>query len=439
MRRGWLLAGIVTSTLLVATAEATTPGYIHEFYDPYYDLADDPVTCRDHGILNLIGFKLHHAWTGNCPGDFDSVITNRFWVSSEYLLWWTRAPVSNYPLVTTGPAIFPAGFLGDPNTRVLYGGSSLDNPSYSGGRFAVGGWLTDGCRPIGFELGGFFLGQQTSGPTFDSSQYPVLARPFFNNNLGIQYSEVLNFPGLISGQVTDPFQQSLWGISPTIVQNLCASAGCDCSPTQFLLQALVGLRYVDAQQTLGIIESGVVLNQPQFPDLAGSRFVIRDDFTTRNQFYGPNFGVFNEVRRGRFFANWRGQFAFGATHQRVSINGGQVITRPNGQVNTYTGGLLALPSNIGTEDRDRFAILPEIGLNVGATLFGSLRLYVGYSFLYWSNFAWPGQQIDPRLDVRQIPNFDANAPASAQVVPRNPFARSDFWAQGLNLGLQYAW
>ena len=59
------------------------------------------------------------------------------------------------PLVTTGSpqaAVVESGNLDprfDPNTRVLFGNSSIDNQGRSGGKFEIGRWFGENrsCRP----------------------------------------------------------------------------------------------------------------------------------------------------------------------------------------------------------------------------------------------------------------------------------------------------
>jgi hypothetical protein len=50
----------------------------------------------------------------------------------------------------------------------------------------------------------------------------------------------------------------------------------------------------------------------------------------------------------------------------------------------------------------------------------------------------PGRQIDPVLDINRIPNF-GTAPPATSVRPTVPFAQTDFWAQGVNLGVRLTW
>ena len=77
-------------------------------------------------------------------------------------------------------------------------------------------------------------------------------------------------------------------------------------------------------------------------------------------------------------------------------------------------------------------MMPEIGFTVGYDFTSHLKATVGYTMLYWSNVARPGDQIDLNLDPAQFP------PATAiGEKPAYALHTSDFWAQGVNLGLSY--
>lgn len=126
------------------------------------------------------------------------------------------------------------------------------------------------------------------------------------------------------------------------------------------------------------------------------------------------------------------------TNQTIDIAGNQLITAPNGQQRSFNGGLLAVPSNIGRHTRDQFSVVPEVGVKLGYQFTDHLRVFVGYNFLYWTNVVRPGDQIDPVLNVAQIPNFTIGNQAASQTVrPIVPFRNSDFWAQGINAGLEF--
>src|SRR5208337_4979978 len=131
-----------------------------------------------------------------------------------------------------------------------------------------------------------------------------------------------------------------------------------------------------------------------------------------------------------------GKLAAGINHETINIQGGQMFVLPTGTVAAFNGGLLALPSNIGIHQRSSFAVVPEVNLNLGYQLTESLKLFVGYDFLWWSNVVRPGDQIDTTLNINQIPNF-VKSPNPGPNRPLVPFKTSDFWAQGMNVGLEY--
>jgi hypothetical protein len=125
----------------------------------------------------------------------------------------------------------------------------------------------------------------------------------------------------------------------------------------------------------------------------------------------------------------------GATEQSVDINGGQIFNRVNGTVQTFQGGLYALPSNIGHFSQTRFAVVPDVGLKIGYDLTDHIQLFVGYDVLYWSSVLRAGDQIDRSLDANKIPNFGGQFPATAQVRPVPLLQTTGYWAQGFNAGI----
>jgi hypothetical protein len=83
--------------------------------------------------------------------------------------------------------------------------------------------------------------------------------------------------------------------------------------------------------------------------------------------------------------------------------------------------------------------VPEAALNVGYQIRERTRLFVGYTFLYFSDVARPGNQIDRTINPTQT-NF-ANAvgfpPPAGQPAPLFNLHQSDFWAQGINFGVPF--
>jgi hypothetical protein len=351
--------------------------------------------------------------------------SSRFYGRGEYLLWWMKStPLP--PLVTTSAPGFD-GVLGAPTTTVLFGGQSVGGEERSGGRFTVGYWL-DQCQTKGIEGSYFFLGQRSTRFSANSDQFPVLARPFFNLNTGTEFSELTASPMRSTGTITAESNNRLWGAEANLRCNLCQSC---C----YRFDLLTGFRYLELDEGLRLTEDVQVL--PTEPLLGGSHILLFDSFSTRNQFYGGQVGAAAEYRRGPWFVDLRGKIALGGVHQVINIDGGQVRVLPTGEVLSSKGGLLALPTNIGHFTRDRFAVVPEIGLQLGYQVTDSVRVFVGYSFLYLSNVVRPGDQIDRVLDVTQIPNFAFPARPTGLARPAVPFKGTDFWAQGINFGVEF--
>jgi hypothetical protein len=97
-------------------------------------------------------------------------------------------------------------------------------------------------------------------------------------------------------------------------------------------------------------------------------------------------------------------------------------------------GQLAMPSNIGRWERDVFTVVPEVGLNIGYQLTCHVRAMVGYTFLYTSRVVRPGNLID--VGINPLAQSGA-APVFGPSRPAFPGTDSDFWAQGLNFGLEF--
>jgi hypothetical protein len=128
--------------------------------------------------------------------------------------------------------------------------------------------------------------------------------------------------------------------------------------------------------------------------------------------------------------------ALGSMNQAVTILGAQQLTA-GGVTTPSLGGLLALPSNIGTQTRNQFAVVPEANMNVGYQLTSFCRVFVGYSFICASSVVRPANQIDRDLNVSQIPNFNFPNPPAAAVRPLAPFETTAFWAQGINFSCEF--
>jgi hypothetical protein len=228
----------------------------------------------------------------------------------------------------------------------------------------------------------------------------------------------------LTGRVAVSSSSRMWGIEGNGLRNLVV--GCN-----YRVDLLGGFRYVQLDEGLTIGED--LLVPADSPQAAGTRFLVQDDFGTRNNFYGGQLGTREEFRRGRWSLDVLTKVALGVSDESVTIKGNTQITAPGGPPQNFVGGLLALPTNIGNYHRDSFAVIPEVGVSVGYQVTSHLRAKLGYSFLYWSSVARPGNEVNRLVNPTQLPPNTLVGVAQ----PTFLFKSTDFWAQGINAGLEY--
>lgn len=354
------------------------------------------------------------------------------WARGEYLLWWIKDGGLATPLVTVGSQADPVpGGLGQPGTLIALGASDTDFGVRSGGRFTVGAWL-DSDQIWGLETNYLFLCDNGVDQAVSSSGLPgsaTLALPFFDPVTNSEASTFIANPPTFAGTAIVSQTSRLQGTEINGLANLTASS-------RLRIDLLGGFRYLHLRETLALSTSS-----PFVPPLPQDVFATRDEFTTRNNFYGGQLGARAEYFTGRVFLNAAGKVALGSVEQSANITGGLLTNDFNGfgTPQTFPGGYLALPSNIGVYRRSRFAVVPEVDINAGYQFRRGTRLFIGYTFLYASAVARPGDQIDRVINQSQGVAFNSN-PNATLAGPARPafsFSETSFWAQGINFGLEF--
>ena len=356
---------------------------------------------------------------------------DHLYVSGEYLLWWTKGDHLP-PLVTAGspgdllvPGV-SAGALGRPGTVTLFGDSEADAGVRSGGRFMAGWWFGDD-HCIGIEGGGFFLGRQTDDFSATSFGSPLLARPFFNVLTGTQDVEFVAEPGnaavagvmardALAGTVSATAQSTFWGAEANLRTNLWGGPGGN-------VDLIGGYRYLGLDDTLTVSENLQSLNAA-----APFSFNGTDGFKTSNRFNGGQVGLKGEWHWNRWSLDGRTIIAIGDVSEEVDISGSKVM---NGVASA--GDLLTQAgTNIGVHRRNRFAWSPEAALNLGYQVTDHMRVFVGYDYLYLSDVVRAGDQVNLAVNPNPLRGVTGGPAQPAFVV--HP---SDFWAQGVNFGLEF--
>jgi len=394
-------------------------------------------------------------------GGCDCCLNGRHWLSADYLMWWTKG-MEIPPLVTTTTVNPPVlgtadGSLDQVGTVILFGNEEILEGLRSGVRFQAGTWLDDCCR-LGIEGDYYFLNEDIerfSAADDGSVGSQVISRPFYDilrpgaNPPApgvpgpIGNIEQVSFPEQLAGRVTVTANTEFQSAGIRMRYALCCETngcqtGCDGSSYHYgrRIDFLAGYRYARLNEGLRILEE---LDETGF-FAPPQQFEVRDSFLTQNDFNGGEVGVRGEWTTGRWSLDLLGKLALGSVRQRVAINGSTDLTIVGMPPEpTETGGLLALSTNIGNYEQNRFAVIPELGATLGVQLTQRLRGTVGYSFVYWSNVVRPGDQIDLDLNQTFIPRFGGGIAGSGFQRPEFDFRETDYWAQGLNVGLDYRW
>ena len=338
------------------------------------------------------------------PGDF--------WLVPEYLLWGIKG-LRLPPLVSTGSP--PVAVLGAPD---------LSGEAFSGGRFTAGTWLDD-PHCWGFEGSYFFLGERTE--QLDASSAggpgaPVLARPFTDVRTGQPASLLVAGPDLGPGKVRTSAESSLEGARADLVYELYC-----CQP--YRVEVVGGFRYQDLAEEVNVGSAG-----PTAP--GGPVAAVVDQFHTRNAFFGGELGARAEYQWGHLVATLSGNLALGSNQETIHTAGSTVEAARRRPV-ALPGGLLALSGNSGLFHDGEFSALPELGLQVGYQFNPYVRVFAGYTFLYWSQVARPGGHIDTDINPAQVPALHGSGRLTGPTRPAFVPQETDFWAQGLNVGAEF--
>lgn len=388
-----------------------------------------------------------------------------FWVRGEYLLW-NASRQTLPPLVSRAPtsALLP---LDSGQSTLLFGNEQVPYADLNGARIALGFWFP---RHSDWGLDGsyFVMGNRNTSYSASSDGSFALGRPIIDNTPAVLVpdvggsrivanprenlpnAEIVAFPnrGAINVNATTQF----WGLDLNLRRKLCCGTG-------YWIDGLVGYRHFQLEDTVDITEN-IGPRTDQFASTTNT--VVRDSFGTTNVFNGFQLGLEGEWRfRPRLTLGGSVKVAMGNVHQTLNIAGSTTLTNArfadgsflgNG---TQSGGLLAQNSNIGSYSVDRFAVLPEVGIKLGVDITKNWRFYAGYNVMFLSNVVRAADSIDLNVNRSQLP-FAGYTPANAAVgtvvtpngthgvlAPNSPatpavqFRTSEFWAQGVSLGLEY--
>ena len=370
------------------------------------------------------------------------------WARTEFLLWTIKKGSQPPPLLTTGPATAdnPAA-LTDPTTTVLFPTGKVDYHAFEGGRWAVGTWF-DPCESCGAEVTGLLLVRRstTFSAQSDAGGAPVLGIPFIDAATGQETVNFAAFPGRFAGGVVLTSSAMVWGMEETFYGDLGETTlrfdGWPFPLGDLRTHLLGGFRYLSLEEKFDLAQpsrelAGGVADFNGAAIQTGDLEVIRDDFHARSQFFGAQVGLRSEFDRGPFYAEFTGKVGLGDSHESVLVNGDTtLVPAATGVPIVAPGGFLATATNAGRLVRDRFAVVPEVGINAGYQPCPQLRLFAGYTFIYWSDVVRAADQIDRTVNLTAVPSSGTFGPLTGPARPAVPFRTTDFWMQGVSFGFE---
>ncbi|HYV34083.1 MAG TPA: BBP7 family outer membrane beta-barrel protein [Gemmataceae bacterium] len=360
-----------------------------------------------------------------------------FWMTLDYLLWWSKAGPNPNTLVTVGSVNDPvAGGLGQPGTQVIFGGHNVDFGALSGIR-VYGGWWLPCCPVLGLEAGFLTLGQnsQKVSAFSDPNGSPVIARPFINALDSSESAYIDSYPGMASGGVTVRFSTEFDSWELNMAVNMLHYRN-------FSWDLQGGFRAVDLVEDLQIRDVLEPLTPGAFTFRGGpadppNLITDFDHIRTTNHFYGGQIGSRMQWEWCRWNLGMTAKVALGVTQEAITVDGSSSLLSPGNPAFTTPGGIFALSSNMGRVHRNIFTVVPEAGFNLGYQFTPHIGMQFGYTFLYWSNVVRPGSQVDRTVNPTLVPTDQSygnfTGPARPGLTPQS----TDYWTQGINVGLTF--
>ncbi len=384
--------------------------------------------CDDLGCQECCpGFSdIAPACSAPCPPGCGPLLAlwYRTKVRAEVPLYWRRAAAPP-TLVTTSPVGTPsgtAGQLGLSSTSTLFGNSVLNEDATAGFRLIL-------STPLGRDenYGLMFrywnAGDQDDTTSFNSNDFPILARPFFNTSV----------PGAFENDaLLIAFTDA--NAAPTLTGNLQVEStssvyGLELSLSRLVFQdRFTRIDWLYGYQHVGITE-GMEISSSSIDPNSGVGIAVDDQFHTENDFNGFYYGI-NSTRS---FGCWKMEtllrLGMGNLRRKVNI-AGSTTTTSGGLSNTTGQGLLARDTNNRPFEDDTFVIVPEIGINFAYRVSTALDFNVGYNYMLVPKVAQASQQINDSLAV------NLSDPITGPLVPSLNFDERSFWINSLGLGLQ---
>lgn len=360
----------------------------------------------------------------------DAAPPYRFYTEGSFLLWFLDPTTVGTPLVTSGPSL---GIVGQPGTVVLSSAQKADYDAAPGVRVAAGGWL--GESRLGLEVSGFYLGRQNDVHSFGGNDATILSRPFFDTLTRRENVRVVAAPGAFSGSVVVDHSAQLWGFDVSPFWRVINGGS-------VVVDVIAGSKFLQYQEELNVFDASTILAGGAsafngFGVAAPARIAVHDRFGATNSFHGGTIGARMSSGRGGLFWDVTSKIALGAMHQMVNVDGTTTLVSGGPFVTSATagGGFLASGNYTGKRSDTRFAVIPEGDVKVGYQFTSWMNAFVGYSVLYVSSVARPGDQVNRNIAVTQLPTSPTFSTTGARPAAITEIIDDGLWVHGFNFGV----
>ncbi|WP_158265069.1 BBP7 family outer membrane beta-barrel protein [Blastopirellula marina] len=341
----------------------------------------------------------------------------RVYGSADLLVMWRKG--SNLPPLLTTSAPVDEGVIGAPTTQTLFGGNEQGH-ALTGMRLTGGLWLDNYQN---WSIGGSFMAleREVLGINTTSTQFPVLAFPFYDTNANANSSIVVALPGTGNNAADNTSvnirKTNNFYVGDTFITKHVFTS--HANRVDFLVgynfaridDAMAMRTQYTAQQTMGgSVPQGTVVS-------------LADNFLAKNEFNGAEFGLIFDFQDGPFTWRAMGKISVGGMHQRMAISGSRTED-VFGTVDTFNGGVYARDSNIGSYSRDVFCFIPEGSLDLIYALTCNVDLKVGCTYIYVSDVALAQSALPGTIN----PNGGD---------PVFNWGSDDYWALGATFGVDF--
>ncbi len=331
------------------------------------------------------------------------------WMTAELLLWFPQGR-STPPLGISAPN---AANLVATDTASTVFDDRMGNGLTAGFRGDVGRYFADGAFGIGGRV--WVLGEDTGSLNYSSpGDGNAFGIPFYNTAIAGEDAIQINNPGVRSGFVEASNSLSI------VAAELYGRALVGESRNH-RFELIGGYSHFNIQDDLFLKARSTLVN-------GTSEALFEDAFQTRNEFHGGQIGSEISLQRGRWTASSMTKVHLGTMAQRVFVSGQSGQDPVPAGFDDSNQGLFARDGVSGNRSQNLFTFAPEINLKLGYQFRKHVNFHVGYSFVYWSNVALAGEQMDRNLFIVDPLNSVTDSGRFVGI------ESDSYWVQGIDLG-----